>query len=338
MKKTKLKLTGYFDNNFGDDYMMKMIVRSLPELEFIIDKRESNKDILLSEKNVSTKTNPEGYPILNIIGSGFMINSKRALLIEIIWFFKKKKSGDYCLGCNIEPLGNGLKKFLICAKLNKYKTIVCRDKVSYEWLTTNLSGPDIKLLPDILFGMSEDFLPKRVAPDKLGIACLHKKGDGEFSEYYKKMAEIADFWIESTGKNVLLMAFDSGCENDLYACDGIKKLMRNQKNVRIVVHKKGDEILTAYSECEKIIGARFHSVVLGMKMNIPVYPLIFRSKTKNLISDTDYPVKGCNIDRIDTEKIKQFLIDTPKECKIDNSYIESSYKYAKVLREALDKE
>lgn len=29
-------LTGYFDRNFGDDMMMKLVVRSLPEITFLV--------------------------------------------------------------------------------------------------------------------------------------------------------------------------------------------------------------------------------------------------------------------------------------------------------------
>lgn len=337
MERLKLKLTGYFDNNFGDDYIMRIIVRSLPEIDFVIDKRESKTEFLQNEKNVIIEENPDKYPVLNVTGSGFMINSKRALFTEIVWFLKRKKSGDYCLGCNIEPLGNGLKKFLISSKLNKYKLIVCRDKKSYEWLNSNIKT-HIEYLPDILFGLPEEFLPSHRTAEKLGISCIHRSGEETDSEYYKKMADIADFWIENTQKEVLLLAFDSGEEDDIYACENIKRRMRNQGKVKIIAHKNGEEIFYAYGECAKIIGARFHSVVLGMKMNIPVFPLIFRDKTKNLITDTNYPQKGCSIDGIDVEKIKNFLQDNTEEIKIDIGYKKTSNVYAEVLRESLDKE
>lgn len=338
MSKLTVQLSGYFDNNFGDDYMMKIIVNSLPEVDFVIDKREGKTDFLQNEKNVIIEENPGKYPVLDVIGSGFMINSKRALFIELVWFFKRKKMGDYCLGCNIETLGNGLKKFLICSKLNKYKMIVCREKKSYEWVKKNVSGVDVRVLPDILFGLPEEVVLKREKNDKLGISCMHRCNDDKNSEYYKKMAEIADFWIENTKKDVILMAFNSGEEDDICACENIKAIMKNQGNVEIVIHKNGDEIISAYKNCAKIIGARFHSIVLGMKMCIPVFPLIFREKSRNLIADTNYPQKGLSIDEIDVEKIKKFLQDNTEEIEIDVGYKKTSNAYAKVLREVLGKE
>ena len=89
-----LRLTGYFDNNFGDDLMMKIIVRSLPEIEFVIDKRENISPMILSEKNVRLSEDFNKYPVLNVTGSGFMVNSIRALILEIIWALKGRKTAD----------------------------------------------------------------------------------------------------------------------------------------------------------------------------------------------------------------------------------------------------
>ena len=41
MSKLTFQLSGYFDNNFGDDYMMKIIANSLPEINFVVDGNEN---------------------------------------------------------------------------------------------------------------------------------------------------------------------------------------------------------------------------------------------------------------------------------------------------------
>ena len=58
MEKMKLRLTGYFDNNFGDDFLMKIIVKSLPDVDFVIDKCESKTEFLQSEENVKVPIIP----------------------------------------------------------------------------------------------------------------------------------------------------------------------------------------------------------------------------------------------------------------------------------------
>ena len=89
------------------------------------------------------------------------------------------------------------------------------------------------------------------------------------------MAQIADYWIETTGKRALLLAFDIGTENDVAVCEKVKSLMTHKDMADIVKHGKNGEIQRAYSVCRKIIGARFHSAVLSLKMNIDFYPIIY---------------------------------------------------------------
>ena len=55
MSNLSVQLSGYFDNNFGDDYMMKIIVNSLPEVDFVIDENETVNPVICEEHNVRTK-------------------------------------------------------------------------------------------------------------------------------------------------------------------------------------------------------------------------------------------------------------------------------------------
>ena len=285
MSNLTIQLSGYFDNNFGDDYMMKIIVNSLPEIDFVIDENETVNPVICEGHNVRIEkiTSKAQYPKLLITGCGFMINSKAALFTELIYFLKQKHVGDYCLGCNIEPLDNCIKRWLIIKKLNKFRLIVCRDKKSFSWLYKYVGKPQKEYLPDILFGMPDEWLPEKKNGNNLGISLMHREGDTENCKYYKDMADIADFWIERTGHSVLLMAFDSGSEDDVYSCLCVKKLMKHPEKTKIIIHKSGGEIFKAYSECTKIIGARFHSAVLALKMGLPFFPIIYRDKMKNVL-------------------------------------------------------
>ena len=333
-----VQLSGYFDNNFGDDYMMKTIVNALPEIDFVIDKNETVNPVVLSENNVRTEriTKKSQYPKLIVTGCGFMINSKAALYTELIHLLKQKRVGDYCLGCNIEPLDGYIKRQLIAHKLNKFKLIVCRDKKSLSWLYNFVPKPKKEYLPDILFGMPDSWLPKRQSGNNLGIALMHRQEDTPECTYYKAMANASDFWIERTGYDVTLMAFDSGSEDDIYACECVKTLMKHSEKAKIIVHKDGGEIFNAYSECTKIIGARFHSAVLALKIGLPFFPVIYRKKMKNLIDDLSYPVCGCEIDKIASNDIENFLLNEVSY-RLNESIISASLKYQTFFKEALGK-
>ena len=70
MQESKIHLTGYFDRNFGDDMMMKLVVRSLPELIFLVN--ENADTPLLLEPNVEQAEYQVccRFPKLIVTGSG----------------------------------------------------------------------------------------------------------------------------------------------------------------------------------------------------------------------------------------------------------------------------
>lgn len=329
----KVILEGYFDSNFGDDYMLLTFVRNLPDTQFILTHKDKYTDFILSEPNVSFCNKcVSGLPVLLITGSGFMINSFEALKCEIRWFITKKHIADFCIGCNIEKLDTWLKSFLIEKKLSRFKLIVCRDKKSYAWLSDRLKRTKVYYLPDILFSAQLGSDLNGTVPDKLGISLFHRAGDSENCEYYKKMAWAADYYIDTYGKNVILMAFDTGSENDGFACENVKRIMRRGENASIVYHGNNGEIVNAYRECKKIIGARFHSAVLALKTGVDFFPVIYRDKMRNLLDDVGYTASGCDIDNINTEEIQRFLDSENKAVKIDYDPAGLSKEYIKLFK------
>lgn len=313
MHESKIHLSGYFDRNFGDDMMMKLVVRSLPEITFLV--ADTADTPILSEPNVARAEYKvcRRFPKLIVTGSGFMINTKAAFKAELQHFLKGHHPGDYCLGCNIEPLDSPLKRFLIRKKLNKFKLITCRDQASYHWLCHNVRKPQIHCLPDLLFSIPDEWLPAVKEPGKLGISMMHRVGDSKDCAYYRAMADAADQWVRETGNGVILMAFDTGKEDDLFACRAVQALMQFPEKVQIVTHWDGTEIPAAFAQCKKIIGARFHCMVLALRMGIPFFPVIFREKMRNLILDLHYPVSGCEIDCIDHQAVSEFLQEKQPE-------------------------
>lgn len=317
-----LELCGYFDHNFGDDYIQRIAAHYLSDYELSIDpdNGENVSLMLLREPNVSLKSNggKNKYPKILVTGSGFMVNSLNVLKYEIVWFLKSKHIADFCIGCNIEPFKNKFSEWLIIQKLKKFRYIICRDKKSLQWLRKNCPNTESEYMPDILFAMPVKWLPEKPFGDKLGIAMIKFGDDG--GEYYRKMAEAADYWIETTGKGVILLAFDVGSEDDVSVCEKTRQLIKRKDMVEIAMHGEKGEILEAFSKCRKIAGARFHSGVLSIKMGIDFYPVIYRQKMQNLITDTEYPVKGCFINAVDLEDIKRFLNEEKVNFKLDESY------------------
>lgn len=334
-RRKQLHLTGYFDTNFGDDMMMKLVVRSLPDFTFSVEDTVSTP--ILDEPNVMMQSAEACalLPKLVVTGSGFMINNRAALKTELVWFLKGRRAGDYCLGCNIEPLDSPLKRFLIGRKLNRFRLITCRDRVSEDWLRTHTRRPEIHCLPDLLFSIPDEWFPKGAVSEKLGISLMHRAGDGEDCAYYRTMAEAADDWIRTTGKNVILMAFDSGMEDDLFACQAVRSLMNHPERAEIVAHNDCTEILAAFDRCEKIIAARFHGIVLALRMGIPVYPLIYREKTRNLLQDIRFPYRADEIDHIDRTALHAFLTELRCPDPLDQELLVRAKEHPRLLRQKI---
>ena len=335
MATEKLYLSGYFDRNFGDDVMMKLVVRDLPEITVLVE--DTVDTPLLAEPNVLPRDREIclRFPKLIVTGSGFMINTRAALKTELLWFLKRRHPGDYCLGCNLEPLDSPIKEFLIRKKLNKFKLITCRDQASYRWLRKNTRKPEIHCLPDILFSLPDEWLPRIQEPNKLGISMMHRAGDLENCAYYCAMAEIADEWVSKTGKNVILMAFDTGKEDDLFACRAVQKLMQFPEKTEIVAHRDGSEIPAAFARCEKIIAARFHGAVLALRMGIPLYPLIFREKVRNLLKDIQYPFPASDLDAIDQASLRDFICAEQNPHHLGKDIYTRACEHAQLLKQQL---
>lgn len=333
----KLHLTGYFDHNFGDDMMMKLVVQSLPEVTFVV---ENTVETPISvEPNVIIKSREDCALLEKLIvtGSGFMLNSFGAVKWELLELLRGRHPGDYCLGCNIEPLNSPLKRFIMSKKLNRFALVTCRDKMSYRWLCDRTKRPTIHYAPDILFTIPEQWLPKNENPELLGISLMHRVGDAKDCVYYREMAKLADEWICKTEKRVILMAFDTGKEDDLFACNSVKALMKHPDQAEIVAYKDGTEIFAAYAGCKKIISARFHGIVLALRMGIPVYPLIFREKARNLLKDINYPFSACNLDSLDMTAIRDFLEDSEQSFRVSHDIFESAKEHTKLLKQHIER-
>lgn len=134
------------------------------------------------------------------------------------------------------------------------------------------------------------------------------------------------------------MAFDTGKEDDLFACQAVRSLMQFPDGAEIVAHHDGTEIPAAFARCEKIIAARFHAAVLALRMGIPFFPLIFREKMRNLVLDQNYPVSGCEIDQIDYQVASAFLNEKQTGFLLRKNYCSAANKHVLLLKAAINKD
>lgn len=306
-------LDGYFDRNFGDDVMIRIVAYYLSNHNFYIN--QAKKELLLPFHKV-----PNIFPAdkkiniqakICVIGSGYIINSRMSLLLEFLDFMKHLRKEDKLLTatvcCNIGPFVNGMAKFLIVQKLKRNKFVTVRETFSLEFMKKNCRKVPSYYYPDIIFAMPDEWLPQKSNEGYLGISAYRRAGRNNL-DFYEKMAQIADCYINKTGKKVLLFAFDIENENDTAAAISIKALCRNQKNVELVFHNDdGSNIINNFARCEKIVSVRFHSSILAIKMEIPFVPITYSEKTRNVLKDLKYQGKQFNIEDFEADDITRAL-------------------------------
>ena len=112
-------------------------------------------------------------------------------------------------------------------------------------------------------------------------------------------------------------------------------MMEFPDRTEIVAHREGTEIPQAFARCEKIIGARFHSMVLALRMGIPFFPVIFREKMQNLIRDVHYPVTGYRMDSIRLEAVRRFLWEESSLWLPPQELLSGAEDHTRLLQEEL---
>ena len=312
-----IRIMGYFDRNFGDDMMIKIIVNQLSEDKFFL--YHPKREMLIPFENcnniiIMDSDNGLDYDaVLNVTGSGFTIYNKIGILYAAIETAKqlfdfKKKPYLAVIGCNIGPFKNWLAEQFVLHDLKRYNLLTVRDSASFHYGRDHIQKSTCVQYPDIVFGIPEEWCFEKTGESCLGISAYNRKDCNRNYEFYLKMAQIADHYSTTKNKKVLLFALNTGYENDLSAAIIIRDLCRNKESVEIIPYEQdGGTILKHFARCSVFVGVRFHSIVLSLKMQIPLIPVIYSKKTEMMLCDLQYDGYQTGIDQINLSEITELL-------------------------------
>ncbi|AQP53089.1 hypothetical protein BW732_01835 [Vagococcus penaei] len=198
-------------------------------------------------------------------------------------------------------------------KINDLITV--RDDYSYK-LISHLNLKSCFLIDDFVYNIAKTpYILENVEKVNsnnekyiLGISAYRSpiKGDSNIASY-RVLADICDNVIEKRGAKVKLFSFDSENENDLVSAFYIKKYAKHANEIEIVPYLN-DEInfLNNFVSCDRIIGIRFHSLIISDVYGIPFYPISYSNKTNNFLTDIGY--KGNINNYSDLEINKQRIL------------------------------
>lgn len=338
----------YLAYNLGDDMFLDHLACSFPDAIFVPFYPGHSYDVFFKQyKNVckfpysildkiyakigiSNKLKnynwmAEKYDGLIFIGGGIFreesywksVYEYRSSIANAFVRHNKKVS---FIGCNFGPYQTGDFASMYRSLFKKCSTVCFRDIKSYSLFK---EVPSASYAPDVLWDYT---LPKSERKTKtLGISVIDSNHKSGLENYYQAYVESHKEVIESYLKDGYRVKLFSFCESegDLKVCQEIAKIAPDQ----IEVHNYSGNIqkyLIEFGSCSEIIAARFHAVIIAMKFKIPVLPIVYGDKTRNLLQDLSF--ENITIEFNNLKGIKKINIQNYIEPQIDD-FIKNANKH-----------
>jgi colanic acid/amylovoran biosynthesis protein len=335
LRKKNILVSAYYSTNLGDDLFLKVLFDRYPNIEwFLLTSNDIYIKTFVNYKNVhiiktlSVKLGKRNINLfyklneillnfrkydafLNIGGSIFMenIDWKNGLKVRSYLpdKFKKYNKKTFIIGANFGPFRDELYRERHKEFFAKFDDICFRDSHSYN-IFSKLEN--VRYAPDVVFNLE---LEKNEKPEKcIGFSIIdlkERKGLNQYyNEYNEKVIQLVEKYVDLGYK----IKFFSFCENegDL----GIINYIRSRVNsyyyssIKVINYEGNiDQFLDNYKACEAIVGTRFHSVILALLLNQPVFPIIYSDKTYNVLKDLSMGDNCCYLKDIEKLDINEVL-------------------------------
>lgn len=333
----KIYVDVYLAKNLGDDLFVHVLANSFPDTEFVLNYYGNEYDDFLKQyHNVKKSDYPSIFKVLNRLKIHDYINDEKRLskdydaLIflggsifreeeywrevyegrkKLVNAFVDKKKPVFILGANFGPYHT--EEFY-----NAYKELFekCQDICFREYYSYNLfkDYKNVRCEKDIIFQLEAPEL--RAKKDKVVYSIIdpkHKDGLKKYEEEYIQFVENLIIDNQKNGYENELISF-CAAEGDLEIG---KKIQENlfSKNINIKIYNYNgniDEVIKKIQESKLIVASRFHANILGLILKTNILPLIYSSKTENVLKDINFDgkivdIKDCSKEKIDNSKILQ---------------------------------
>lgn len=305
----------YLAYNLGDDLFLDILSKKYKNVEFTVNYVGSDYDYFIEKyanlkrrkytyidkflqklKVKDTLTNykqiAENHDAMIFIGGSIfrdenyhedLYNNRISMLNE----FKKRDKPVFVLGSNFGPYKR--ESFLKDYRefFSQCEDVCFRDKYSYNLFKDIKS---VRYEPDIVFQLNLDKFKKNEKKNTIGFSIIdvnHKEGLAQYEkEYINSTIKSIELFV-SKGYRCCLMSFCER-EGDLKCINLImSKLGNNIKDKVEVYEYKGnlEEAINIISEFRLFLAARFHANIIALLVNVPILPVIYSSKTTNMLND-----------------------------------------------------
>lgn len=297
-KKICIYINAYVANNLGDDMFIYSLCNHYPMISFYLQSSPQYSNTFYKIKNLTILPNYQKFTIENLLdiidfqvfigGSLFMepnsINEIDMKFNNLVNRRLSSKIPCFIIGANF---GEYTQRKFFELHFQWFKSMegICfRDIQSYR-LFSKLDN--IIWAPDLIFSYKTPYINTKnnnivISP----IYRTERSGLPDFSnnKYFDFLAIVATMYLKM-GFNITLAAFCIAQLDDV-ACSEIFARIPSayREKIKIICYKNDIEIfLNTFLNAKYIIGTRFHSIILALKNRIPVFPIIYNIKTKNII-------------------------------------------------------
>ena len=219
----------------------------------------------------------------------------------------------------------------ISAMLRESSLYYARDKVSQSHLAKILDKPvdEVPVAPDIVLRFQGAFSPvgayllRTVGVDAsrrpiIGISPNMKvfertKGKGTGNAYVMTLAHICDYCVDRFAAKVVLLPNElsppsENRRDDRYLCALIHSSVKNPSSCAVLRgYHSAEEIKSVISNCDILIGSRFHALVFALSEGVPVLALSWSHKYRELLCQFGLEEFVFDHDEMDESEILELL-------------------------------
>lgn len=360
MKVKKVLVDIYLAQNLGDDMFLKYLMMHYPNAEIVLYHPNSSYKYFI-DAYPNTKTLPyrffykvlsrlkiynylqdynyfaSEFDVLLFLGGGIFREESYAkdLLIyrnSIVSAFKKQDKNIFFLGCSFGPYTSESFRLNYTKLFSKCNDVCFRDNYSYQ-LFSQLS--QVRLAPDILWDYPIENKKNNVLTIGYSVIdTLHKKGLEKYRNAYIEATKVSITKAVNTGFEVQLFSFCQS-EGDLE----IAKLIFNhlplaiQSKVEIISYSLAnfDFVLKTIAGLSMLIAARFHAVLLGLKLTVPTIAINYSNKTQHMLEDINFRGLSLSFDNLEALNSIDYCKYT-SSCKIPTQSNLHFYNLDKLLK------
>ncbi len=236
--------------------------------------------------------------------------------------FKKslcQKPPFFLLGCNMTRIKSDSYINFMKYIFKGLHDICFRDKYSLNYFHLK----NTRYAPDLVFNYPLQHYKKKKKVVISVWGCLTKCdempqwkwAEDQWKSYKCFIINIIEYFNDIDYQIELLSLCES--EGDLQACELIKKETRTKKLTILNYKGNTDEVVCCISEASFVVGTRFHSVVLALSSKTSVYPIIYESKTLQLLKDCEFTGEYSEVAEIKSDEISKVIKSFERHCCYD---------------------